>query len=197
MGTISIALPTDANNARYEGAGLYLPAGDRVGSTDYAVPQQRIVNGLARPTSTPTLSVAGAYATGDYIGPTTSPASFTSVVRDSNAPARIRSLTIIDKTVAAAVVAMELHIFSATFTAPTDNAAWAISDADALLCQAVIEIPTTKWYASSNNRVFSSGDLNYVVQPAATTLFYALVARGSTPTWASGDLVLSLGVSQS
>ncbi len=191
--SIATSLPTDADNRRFAGPAGYLPAGDRVGSTDYAVQHARLVNGVLRLTSTPTLSVAGAYATGDYIGPSTAPSSFANVARDSNGRAKLRSLTIVDKTTAAAV-ALELWLFSATLTVPTDNAAWAISDADALLCQGVIEIPTTRWYASSNNKVFSRDDLNLVVQPAATTLYYALVSRGSTPTWASGDLQLSLGV---
>jgi hypothetical protein len=145
--------------------------------------------------STPTLTVAGAYATGDYIGPTTTPASFTNAVRLSGAAAAIRSLAIVDKQVTAAV-ALELWLFSATFTAPTDNAAWDISDADALLGLGVIAIPTTKWYASASNKLYSDDTLNLTIKPGVTTLFYALVSRGATPTWVSGDLQLSLGVFQ-
>lgn len=145
--------------------------------------------------STPTLSVAGAYVTGDYVGPTTTPASFANAVRTSGGKARIQSLVISDKLTTAAV-ALELWVFSATFVAPTDNAAWAISDAEAITCLGVIPIPTTKWYASSNNKVYSDDTLNLVIKPAATTLFYALVARGSTPTWTDGDLTLNLGIVQ-
>lgn len=192
---VSISLPTDAGGLYFAGIqGLYLPAGDRVGSTDYAIAHVRPRN-LALLTSTPTLSVAGAYATGDYIGPSTSPTSFSAAVIEAGAKARLVSLAIVDKATAAAV-ALELWLFSATFTAPNDNAAWAITDAHAAMCQGVIEIPTTRWYASSNNKVFSRDDLNLIVQPSGTALFYALVSRGSTPTWASGDLALTLGVEQ-
>jgi hypothetical protein len=152
-------------------------------------------SGSEYPTSTPALPVAGAYVTGDYIGPTTTPASFANAVRTSGGIGRVVSVTIVDNVVTAAV-ALELWLFGSTFTAPTDNAAWAISDADALLCQAIIPIATTNWFATSNNKVFSLNGVDYTVKPADTSLFYALVSRGSTPTWATGDLKLSLGIVQ-
>jgi hypothetical protein len=154
------------------------------------------VGGMAYLTSTPTLSVAGSYATGDYIGPTTTPASFLTVPRTAAGTAIIQSITIIDKTVAAAPVALELWLLSATFTAPTDNAAWTITDTEALTVVGVIPITTDRWFANTANRVYSDNNLGFVVTCAATTLFYALVARGTTPTWATGDLQLSLGVIQ-
>lgn len=146
-------------------------------------------------TSTPTLSLAGSYSTGDYIGPSAAPASFTGAVRLSGNGGVVKSLVIVDKTVTAAV-ALELWLYSATFTAPVDNAAWDISDADALFGLGVIPIVTDKWYASSSNKVYSDDTVGMVIKPSVTTLFYALVARGTTPTWATGDLQLGLGVLQ-
>ncbi len=147
-------------------------------------------------TSTPTLSVAGAYATGDYIGPSTTPASFANVSRVSGYANVLKSLAIIDKDIATAAVALELWLFSATFTAPTDNAAWTVSDADMANFLGVIPISTSKWYSSGANKGFSDDTLGLVIAPAVTTIFYALVARGTTPTWASGDLSLKIGVLQ-
>lgn len=144
-------------------------------------------------TVTPTLSVAGAYASGDYIGQSATPQSFAGAVRSAGFKATVKSLTIVDKVVTAPV-ALELWLFSATFTAPTDNAAWTVSDADALNCVAVIPITTDKWYLGTVNKVYSDDTISKVVTCASTTLFYALVARGATPTWASGDLQLSLGL---
>lgn len=142
--------------------------------------------------STPVLSVAGAYVTGDYIGTSTTPQAFEGVVRNAGDAAFIRSLQITDKSTASAV-ALELWLFSATFAAPTDNAAWAITDAEALTCLGVIPIATAKWYASSSNKVFSDDTIRLTVQPSATSLFYAIVARGSY-TFTAGDLQLSLGI---
>lgn len=152
------------------------------------------VGGLVYLSTTPAMSVGSAYVTGDYIGTTTSPQSFTNVVRTSGGSAEIRSITISDKNTNAAV-ALELWLFSATFTAPTDSAAWSISDADALLCVGVIPITTDRWFASSLNKVYSDNNVGLVVSCAATSLFYALVARG-TPTLANGDLTICLGVAQ-
>lgn len=152
------------------------------------------VGGLVYPTSTPVMSVGSAYVTGDYIGTTTTPQAFTSVARTSGGSAEIRSITISDKNTAAAVP-MELWLFSATFAAPTDSAAWSISDADALLCVGVVPLTTDRWFASSLNKIYSDSNLGLVVNCAATSLYYAVVARGA-PTLATGDLTICLGVAQ-
>lgn len=149
----------------------------------------------ALPVSTPTLTVAGAYATGDYIGPSTAPTSFADAVRVSGGTGVLQSLVLSDKTTTAAVD-LELWLFSATFTAPTDNDAWAITDADQLLCLGVVEIPAANWYANSNGKVATVSNIGLPIKCAATSLFFALVARGTTPTWASGDLQLTPGFLQ-
>lgn len=145
--------------------------------------------------STITMSVAGAYATGDYMGTTTTPQSFTSVVRTSGGTGTIKSITISDK-ITTTNVAMELWLLSATFTAPTDNAAWAISDTEALTVLGVIPINVGNWFATANNQVYFDGTLSIPIKPAATSLFYALVARGATPAFTSGDLTINLGIFQ-
>ena len=48
-------------------------------------------------TSTPVLSVAGAYATGDYMGTTTTPQAFSDVVRKVGGTGIIKSIAISDK----------------------------------------------------------------------------------------------------
>lgn len=150
--------------------------------------------GLVQVSSTLVLSVAGTYVTGDYVGTTTTPQSFAGVVATAGDVARIRSVKIHDKDIATAAVAMELWLYNATFTAPTDNAAWTI--ADGVTCQAVISLPTTGWFSSGANKEFTLGGLDITVKPAATSLFYALVARGNTPTWVDGDLTIDLGIEQ-
>ena len=146
--------------------------------------------------STPVLSVAGAYATGDYMGTSVVPQAFFEVARVPNGTGVIKSLTISDKIVTANV-AMELWLFSGTFVAPTDNAAFAISDTEALTVQAVIPIGTGTWYASSNNQVYhdSSLAIPFSVQ-SNNKLYYALVSRGATPAFTSLDLTITLGILQ-
>lgn len=144
---------------------------------------------------TPTFSVGGAGATGDYQGKSTTPEFFTRVARRDGFPAIIKSLVITDKTTTAAV-AMELWLFESAFTAPTDNAAWSISDADQLKCVGVLELAANRWYANALGKVFSDDRFCLPLKPSARDLYFALVARGATPAWATGDLQLSLGVLQ-
>lgn len=146
--------------------------------------------------STVVMSVAGAYATGDYMGTTTSPQSFAAAARVSGGTGIIKSLLISDKIVTTNV-AMELWIIDRTFTAPTDNAAWDLSDANMLFVQAVIPIATTGWYASSAGQVYSDTTLGIPFKiSTGTDLFYALVARGTTPSFTSADLTVTLGILQ-
>lgn len=146
--------------------------------------------------STVVMSVAGIYATGDYMGTTTTPQSFASAARVSGGTGIIKSLLISDK-IATTNIAMELWIIDRTFTAPTDNAAWDLSDANMLFVQAVIPIATTGWYASSAGQVYSDTTLGIPFKiSTGTSLFYALVARGTTPTFTSSDLTISLGILQ-
>lgn len=137
-----------------------------------------------------------ARATGDYCGTDTAPQAFASAVRVSGGTGVVKSITITDYTTTAAV-ALELWLFSATFTAPADNAAWTVTDAHALTCLGVIPIATDKWYASGANKVYSDDTLSLVIKPAATSLYYAIVARGTTPAWTTAaGLQISLGILQ-
>lgn len=130
------------------------------------------------------------------MGTTTTPQSLASVVRTSGGTGIIKSLLISDKIITANV-AMELWIIDRTFTAPTDNAAWDLSDANMLFVQAVIPIATTGWYASSAGQVYSDTTLSIPIKPSTGTgIFYALVARGTTPAFTSADLTITVGVLQ-
>lgn len=146
------------------------------------------------------MSVAGAYTTGDYIGTSITPQFFPLAVKDRSKTGIIKTITIADKTTTTAVD-LELWLFTTTFVAPTDNAAWAISDAEVFTCIGIIPIEATAsantgWYASSNNKVYFDGTQSVVIKPNTTSLYYALVAKGSTPTWTSGDLQITLGILQ-
>lgn len=170
-------------------------------ATDIALPAGEnhlgsIGGNTAVVSSTIVMSAAGAYATGDYMGTTTAPQSFANAVRVAAGTGILKSLVISDK-ITTTNVAMELWILSTTFTAPTDNAAWAISDAEALTVQAIIPITTSGWYASSNNQVYVDGSLSIPIKVASGTgLFYALVARGTTPAFTDGDLTITVGILQ-
>lgn len=188
--SISQATPGTTN-------GVVVNSGTLTGVTTVSTLTSGNVGGFtAISQSTVVMSVAGAYATGDYMGTSTTPQSFASVVRTSGGTGIIKSILISDKIVTANV-AMELWIIDRTFTAPTDNAAWDLSDANMLFVQAVIPIATTGWYASSAGQVYFDGTLSIPIKPSTGTgIFYALVARGTTPAFTSADLTISISVLQ-
>jgi hypothetical protein len=146
--------------------------------------------------TTITMSVAGAYATGDYMGTTTSPQSFTNAVRVSGGSGVIKGIVISDK-ITNANVDMELWLLNASFTAPTDNAAWAISDAEATTVLGIISISSAGWKASANNQVYYDDSFSIPFKlPTGTSIYYALVARGTTPAFTSLDLSIGLKILQ-
>lgn len=139
------------------------------------------------------LSVGGANQDGDYIGTSVTPQYFENAVLDESKTGIVKSLVITDKNTTAAVN-MELWLFKDTFTAPTDNAAWAITDADNKNCIGVIPLSSSKWYAHSNGKTFTDDTINLPVKPNGRHIYYALVARDTTPAWSSLDLNIQLGI---
>ena len=138
-----------------------------------------------------TLTVGATYASGDFVGTSSTPITFASAVRTSGGSATLRSVTISDPA-ASAAVALELWLFNATVTPPADSAAWNLSDADGLKCVGVVSIPTTAQYLSSATGVMHVGDLGLQFHCAATSLFGALVTRGA-PTY-TGTLQVMLEI---
>lgn len=145
--------------------------------------------------STVVMSVAGAYATGDYMGTSIAPQYFEDALRVQALTGVVKSIVISDK-ITTTNVAMELWLFSNSFVAPTDNAAWTVTDTEALTCLGVIPISTSGWYASGANQVYSDNTLSTVIKCATGKLYYALVARGTTPAFTSSDLTISIGILQ-
>jgi len=146
--------------------------------------------------STVVMSVAGSYSTGDYIGTSLTPQSFSNSVRVDGGTGIVKSILISDKIITSNVD-MELWIIDRSFTAPTDNAAWDLSDPNMLFVQGVIPISTTGWYASSAGQVYNDNTLSIPFKVSnGKDLFYALVSRGTTPVFTSSDLTISLGILQ-
>lgn len=141
----------------------------------------------------PTLSVAGAYASGDYIGESGVCMSIDLAGRINGGTGVIHSAVLIDAALQSQ--AIELWLFSASVTPPVDNAPWSIDDSEATYCIGVITFDT--YYASALNSVASVGNVGLVFKTpvASQYLFACLVSRG-TPTFAAGDLTIKLGLLQ-
>lgn len=131
------------------------------------------------------------YASGDTLG---SLMTFAGVARFNGGSAVVQAMTIVDA--AAQNANLELWLFTGTVTASADNAAWSISDADALKCVGVIPTSGVN-YASALNSVSSKLSINLPVTCASdsTSLYGQLVSRG-TPTYGASSLTVKLTVVQ-
>jgi hypothetical protein len=144
----------------------------------------------ARLTATSTISSGSIYAAKDAVGGIW---TFASAARFSGGTGVLRAVTIYD--LGQQLAALDLVLFSATIAGTvTDNAAFDPTDADLDNVQYVTSIAaTTGWKDFNDNAVAQVAcEVPYVC--AATSLFGALVARG-TPTYTStGDLKIALMV---
>ncbi len=142
-------------------------------------------------TATPGLSVAGAYVTGDYVGTSTLPMTFTAS-RVALGSGIVHSAALIDY--AKQSVQTELWLFDASVTTPNDNAVWDISDGDALKLVGVINFDT--YYACTSNSVATVTNVGIAYRSTSSTSLYGcLVTRGS-PTYTTGDISVRLGILQ-
>lgn len=156
-----------------------------------------IGNTMVTSTVTPTIDTS-AYASGDNLA--TAVMTFTGIARANGGTARIIGMTILDKTTPSGVnnpAPLELWLMDTTFTpAGAANAAWSISDTIAATVVAII--PCGPYSNVSTSAVSIRQGISYPVKcaGATTSLFGAVVVRG-TPTYGgTTDLVITLSVAQ-
>jgi hypothetical protein len=142
---------------------------------------------------TPTLTIAATYVSGDYVGTSTTPMTFSNCARVNGGTGTIAGVALVDSNVAS--VAGELWLFDAPITTPNDSAAWAISGADALKCIGVI--PFSTYYSGGNASVTFAEKQGIVfkTESDSRSLYGAFVTRGA-PTYATGSLTFKLRVWQ-
>lgn len=146
-------------------------------------------------TVAPVLTVAATYVTGDYVGTSSAPMTFSSCARVAGGTGLVTSCMLIDYGLQS--IAGELWLFDATVTTPADSAAWSLSDADMAKCIGVI--PFSTYYASALNSVSfgapASSPIGFKCGTALRELYGCFVTRGA-PTYASGSLTFRLNVMQ-
>lgn len=139
-------------------------------------------------TSSGLTTASTSYSIGDTLGAIL---SFTNAAVASGGRGKIVSAVLLDK--ADVIVDVRLHFFSATVTLASDNAAFAISDADAQLHLGTVQLPTAQ--DIGNNRVATASGIGLSYELAATTLFVAMETRTAhTFFGAATDLWLALGL---
>ena len=128
---------------------------------------------------TPTVT-AGAYAANDAVGGLL---TFANAVRNSGGGGVVKDMIILDD--AGQDAALELWLFSETFTAIADNAAFDISQADLRNLVGIIATSDGAYYASGTESA-ARVETAQRYDLAGTSLFGQLVTRG-TPTYAATD----------
>ena len=139
---------------------------------------------------TPTISAAAIYASGDAVGGIM---TFSNAARATGGSGVIRGVTVIDKD--SELAALELVLFDQTIAGTvTDNSAFDPTDADLANVIGWVKIVATTGYLAfaDNSAAFVQAEIPYVCN--GTSLFGALVTRG-TPTYtATTDLTVILTV---
>jgi len=140
--------------------------------------------------STPTIT-AGAYSSGDQVG---GKITLTGSANSSIPTGIISSVELTDK--AAQGVDYDVVFFDTDFTAVADNAAADPSDTDLLNIVCVAQITTHIAFADNGTSQAQNVNCPFSLGSGNTSLYVALVVRG-TPTYAStSDLTLRVGILQ-
>ena len=140
----------------------------------------------------PTVSTSPAYTAKDAIGGLL---TFANAARASGLPIRVDALQVVDKA-QQITHALDLVLFTATIGAPTDNNIFDPTDAELLTCCGVIAVAAADFKDFNDNAVATVRDIGLWAVPTGTSLFGALVARG-TPTYVStSDIAVTLTITQ-
>jgi len=141
---------------------------------------------------TPTVSTTPAYSVGDLVG---GKLTFAGAARIAAGSGRVATVTVTDKGKQSQDLDLVLFDADPSGTTFTDNAAFAPADADLVKIAGVI--PIREWGGFSDNSAGCARAVGLAFKlPAGTSLYGALVARG-TPTFAStSDLSVRLAIEQ-
>lgn len=180
-GTSITATGTAVANDAQIIAALSLAAGEthigQVGSPGISISQ------------TPTIT-GGAYAANDAVGGLL---TFANAARVTGGGGVIKDVILLDD--AGQDAEVELWLFNATFTAMTDNAPWAPSEADLRKLVAIITTSDGAWFAAGTPSA-ARIEVSQRYDLTGTSLFGQLVTRG-TPTFvATDDVTVIIGLLQ-
>lgn len=127
-------------------------------------------------------TTATAYEAKDAIGGLM---TFANAARVTGGSIHVESVTIVDED--SQLAAVDLVLFRASISAPTDEAAFDPTDAELLDCIGVIKF-TASDYSDFNDNAVAHKDAAISATLSGTSLYGVLVARG-TPTYASTSSV--------
>ena len=149
---------------------------------------------LTRPNNTT------AYAAGDAISDSASaPTAQTIQVGKIDGDAGfIHVANLIDSNKAATPADLDVWIFEAAYTPTNDNAAFDLSDAEALNVIAIIEFDTAGAHTTASNRVFhhDTHGIPFKCVSGTKNLYWAVVCGGTLTPIANETFTLKLGITE-
>jgi hypothetical protein len=133
--------------------------------------------------------VAAAYGSGDAIG-TTNPVALSNVSAQDERPAALVKVTVIDN--AAQNAAIDIYLYSKKPTAPTDNAAFAPTDADSANLIGIVNVAAGKAFSANSVQVkVMDPPLPFKTPVNSQRQIWAVVVSNGTPTYAAvNDLTI-------
>jgi hypothetical protein len=141
---------------------------------------------------TPVVSSGVAYSSGDCMGPIT---TLSSVGRISGGAARLHKITVANKVVTP--LSLDFMFFDRAVTTAADNAAYTISDADAVFFQGHVNIPVTVAVPGWTTATALNTSATLVlpqplpVLPNASDLFVQVVTRTAVTFGSTSDIVFT------
>lgn len=166
---VKLAVPTDGSATALGDATAGLPVD----------PTARTLR--VSPASGPTISTS-AYTAKDALGALL---EFQNINRASGRSVFIQSVTLVDRDQER--VAIDLVLFKASITAPTDNAIFDPTDSELADCVGVIPFTAGSWYDFNDNSV-ASVNVGLEVAVTGTSLYGVLVLRGAPTYTATTDI---------
>lgn len=140
---------------------------------------------------TPVMLAGGAYVSGDEVG---APFEILGVVDYPGKGGKITGVTIVDQ--AAQALALDLLVFQTQPVGVADNAAFDVTDADALKMIGQVSIVAGDYIGGASNKTaYKDVDIDFETPAASTSLWGILVTRGA-PTYPVGALRVILHVVQ-
>lgn len=185
--SLSVVPANDVTDATYIGDikfGEELPAGTQMlGTVGFDQTTHGTTNLVSSKgitvSQTPTVT-AGAYSANDAVGGLL---TFAAAALGTGLGGVVKDVLILDD--AGQDAEMELWLFDQTFTAMSDNAAWAPSEADLRNLVCIISTTDGAWFAAGTPSA-AMVEANQRYDCTGTSLFGQLVTRG-TPTFAATD----------
>jgi len=144
-------------------------------------------------TATPTVSASPAYSTGDNVG---GKITLTDVCRTAQGSGLVQSVVITSKSLQTAsfdVIFFNSDPSGSTFT---DNAAQAIVDADLSKIIGVAQCSTVVALAAESIHQATGLALPFALSGGATTIYAAIVVRGTPTLGSTSDIWLSVRILQ-